>query len=210
MTKLTSSDAVMSRKRTGPTSPLTKLTKMQVTVLSRAAQRQDGAAILPEGMKHGVAHKLAATLVERDLLREVRAKPGMPVWRKSEEEGSRSLIITKLGRATIGVRGKDETQGIEDLSSNSPNKQAASTTHESKTATARPGSKLAEVIARLTRKEGVSIAELIAATGWLAHTTRATLTGLRKRGYAIERERVGKGEASIYRIVYGQARANPA
>ena len=27
--------------------------------------------------------------------------------------------------------------------------------------------------------------ELVAATGWLPHTTRAALTGLRKRGYAV-------------------------
>jgi hypothetical protein len=50
----------------------------------------------------------------------------------------------------------------------------------------------------------------MSAVGWLAHTTRAALTGLRKRGYAIERERAGKGEASIYRIVTGPARAKAA
>ena len=31
-------------------------------------------------------------------------------------------------------------------------------------------------------------------TGWLAHTTRAAITGLRKRGYAVIRERIGAGE----------------
>jgi hypothetical protein len=36
-------------------------------------------------------------------------------------------------------------------------------------------------------------------TGWLAHTTRAAITGLRKRGYAVTRERIGAGE-SVYRI----------
>ena len=38
----------------------------------------------------------------------------------------------------------------------------------------------------------------MAATGWLPHTTRAALTGLRKRGYAIERS-AGEG-GSVYRI----------
>ena len=33
----------------------------------------------------------------------------------------------------------------------------------------------------------------------LAHTTRAAITGLRKRGYAVTRERIGAGE-SVYRI----------
>jgi hypothetical protein len=107
MPKLTSGDAVR-RKRTGPTSPpspLTKLTKMQRMVLSRAAQRQEGAASLPDGINDKSARKLAVRLTEKGLVREVRAKPGMPVWRTSEEEGSRSLAITKLGRASIGVEG---------------------------------------------------------------------------------------------------------
>lgn len=33
--------------------------------------------------------------------------------------------------------------------------------------------------------DGASIAELIVATGWLPHTVRAALTGLRKWGHAI-------------------------
>ena len=44
-------------------------------------------------------------------------------------------------------------------------------------------------IALLERDHGATIAELIAATGWLAHTTRAALTGLRKRGYAVSIDR---------------------
>jgi hypothetical protein len=37
------------------------------------------------------------------------------------------------------------------------------------------------------------------ATGWLPHTTRAALTGLRKRGYVIARERIDGGDF-VYRI----------
>jgi hypothetical protein len=53
----------------------------------------------------------------------------------------------------------------------------------------RPGTKIAEVLALLARSKGASINELMGATGWLPHTTRAALTGLRQRGYAIERSR---------------------
>ena len=56
----------------------------------------------------------------------------------------------------------------------------------------RGGSKLARVIALLERDHGATIAELIAATGWLAHTTRAALTGLRKRGYRTGEKPSGK------------------
>jgi hypothetical protein len=54
------------------------------------------------------------------------------------------------------------------------------------------------VIALLTRPDGASIEELTAATGWLAHTSRAALTGLRKRGISIERDKRGDG-TTIYR-----------
>ena len=68
MTKLT------TRKSTS-----TRLTDTQLMVLSRAAQRDDRVATLPEGMTEKASQKLAATLVERELVREIRAKPGMPV-----------------------------------------------------------------------------------------------------------------------------------
>jgi hypothetical protein len=47
---------------------------------------------------------------------------------------------------------------------------------------------------------------LVEATGWLPHTTRAALTGLRKRGYAVLLERQD-GKPSLYRITSGQDRA---
>jgi hypothetical protein len=39
-------------------------------------------------------------------------------------------------------------------------------------------------------------------TGWLPHTTRAALTGLRKRGLKVERakEARGKETVTVYRI----------
>ena len=59
------------------------------------------------------AQKLAATLVERELVREIRAKPGMPVWRRSEEGRPHALIITKLGRAAIKVEDDRESENTE-------------------------------------------------------------------------------------------------
>jgi hypothetical protein len=54
-------------------------------------------------MTENAAQKLAATLIERELVREIRAKPGMPAWRRSEEGRSQALVLTKLGRAAIKV-----------------------------------------------------------------------------------------------------------
>ena len=65
--------------------------------------------------------------------------------------------------------------------------------------TPRDRSKLAQVIELLGRADGATIVDLTPATGWLPHTTRAALTGLRKRGYAVIRERIGAGD-SVYRV----------
>ena len=64
----------------------------------------------------------------------------------------------------------------------------------------RPGSKQALLVGMLSAEQGATIEALIAATGWLPHTTRAVLTGLRKRGYAIELSRADDRGPSVYRI----------
>ena len=51
----------------------------------------------------------------------------------------------------------------------------------------------------LERPDGATLAELIEATGWLPHTTRASLTGIRKMGDVVERGK--RGDVSFYRIV---------
>jgi hypothetical protein len=53
-----------------------------------------------------------------------------------------------------------------------------------------PVSKTDRVLEMLRGEEGASLDELVAATGWLPHSARAALTGLRKKGHAIERRKV--------------------
>ena len=53
-----------------------------------------------------------------------------------------------------------------------------------------PGSKIDTVIALLRRSGGASLNEMVAATGWLPHTTRAALTGLKKKGHVICSEKM--------------------
>ncbi|WP_240309357.1 MULTISPECIES: DUF3489 domain-containing protein [Sphingomonas] len=42
----------------------------------------------------------------------------------------------------------------------------------------------------LVRDQGATLDQMIAATGWLPHTTRAAMTGLRKKGYVIDSDKV--------------------
>ena len=59
--------------------------------------------------------------------------------------------------------------------------------------------KQGRVIALLERDTGASLTELIAATGWLPHTTRAALTGLRHKGFVLDRDKRADG-TTFYRI----------
>ncbi len=45
--------------------------------------------------------------------------------------------------------------------------------------------KIAVVLGLLTRREGATLEQMVEVTGWLPHTTRAALTGLRKKGYQL-------------------------
>lgn len=69
------------------------------------------------------------------------------------------------------------------------------------TTTTTKTTKTVKVVALLKRKRGATLDELVTTTGWLPHTTRAAMTGLRKKGYAIER--VSVDGVSQYSIAAG-------
>jgi hypothetical protein len=197
---------------------MAKLTDTQLIVLSAAAARDDGTAMRPAKMNKAAAAKVGASLVKRKLMREAHAKPGMPVWLEGEDGRPISLVITRAGRDAIGVeeKGPEERQ----RRSNEPVREMDSPTVEEQSREAsvergtidraaispRAGTKQALLIGMLSAKDGATLDALVEATGWLPHTTRAALTGLRKRGFAIERTR-GEGSDSIYRIVFAPAAA---
>lgn len=60
-------------------------------------------------------------------------------------------------------------------------------------------SKANRVLGLLQRPEGATIDHLVAATGWLAHTTRAALTGLKKKGHVVTSEKL-EGQGRVYRV----------
>ncbi len=190
------------------------LTDSQLIVLSATAARDDGLAVVPAKMNKAGAAKVGASLIARKLMREVKAKPGMPVWRHDENGRPISLMITKTGRNAIGVaeaappataRADKKPNGAKPLAKHAPKERAGrSGVQPAPTPTLRAGSKQALVISMLSGKSGATLDALVEATGWLPHTTRAALTGLRQKGFSIERTR--EKDASVYRIA-GKASA---
>jgi Protein of unknown function (DUF3489) len=183
-----------------------KLTDAQLVMMSAAAQRENRCLAAPDTMKGAVLIKVSAKLGKLGLVREMRAKAGMPVWRRDDSGQAYALKLTAAGLKAIAIdEERDQatepsealqTRALPDATDASCSDHVA---EQAKTLTPRAGSKLARVIDLLQRSDGATILHLTEVTGWLPHTTRAALTGLRKRGYAVVRARVDAGD-SVYRI----------
>jgi hypothetical protein len=65
----------------------------------------------------------------------------------------------------------------------------------------KPATKKAQLIRMLSRKAGADVAAISEKFGWLPHSTRAALTGLRKSGYDLDAENPGNGKPLRYRII---------
>jgi Protein of unknown function (DUF3489) len=198
-----------------------KLTDTQLVLLGAAAQRKDLFLVARPTLKGATAQKVASKLISAGFVKEVKAKASNPIWRRDEESGaSYALKLTAAGAKAIAADDAAEPEDAGDESDAVANRDQAAILSKLDAKDARPseamelcpirlsaprgGSKLAQVIKLLERNHGATIAELIAATGWLAHTTRAALTGLRKRGYAVAIDRSDDKRGSFYRIPAGE------
>jgi len=189
-----------------------ELTETQIVILSAAAQRDDRRLVAPANLKGGAAQKVAVKLIDASLAKEIKAKPGAPVWRRDGQTGqSYALKLTAAGVKAIS----DDIRSASDNAMGGNRKRIqvglansevinqvtaeVPTTDDMRPSAPRDGTKLARVLKLLQRDCGAMLEELIAATGWLPHTTRAALTGLRKRGYAVTIDRSDKERGSTYR-----------
>ena len=169
---------------------MTKVTDTQTIILSAGAQRPDNIALpLPKGL-HGAAAKMAVTkMMERGWLQEVDAnlRKGEPLWRETGDGHGTTLVVTDAGLRAIG---------IEPLAD--PQPTAAETP---KPVNIRAGTKQAQIIALLQRPEGAAITEIVAETGWMAHSVRGLISGALKKklGLVINVARED-GRGSVYRI----------
>ena len=63
-------------------------------------------------------------------------------------------------------------------------------TNESMTTGPKRPSKQQLLADLLVRDSGATLDEMVSATGWLPHTTRAALTGLKKKGFALSSDKI--------------------
>lgn len=178
------------------------LTETRTFLLSAASRREDLLVPLPDNLKGGAADKVARGLITKGFAEECVVSRDAPAWRQDDAGQLIGLRITRAGFAAIGLGEPDEDTSTEVVTAEPTAPPLAPFSDTRVPDAAKPpraGSKQGQLIAMLLRGEGVSIAEIATALGWLPHTTRAALTGLRHRGYELGREADGE-RGSLYRI----------
>ena len=187
------------RRGASTPSPMTKnfrLNDLQLVLLSNAASRDNGSLLpLPESCSQDATRirKAVGSLLRRGLVEEIATTDRTLCWRE-EDQDCIGLFITDAGRSAIGVNEEQDDAAVAAPTASDTAEEPAA----AKTASPRAGSKIGAVIALLQRKEGATLDEMVETTGWLPHTTRAALTGLRKKGHTIEKTK--RGDVTCYRI----------
>jgi hypothetical protein len=91
-----------------------KLTDTQLMMLSAAAQRTDRYLAPAPNLKVAAAQKIASKLIGGGLVREIRARPGAPVWRRDEDAGlSYALRLTAAGANAIPTEESSEPTPVD-------------------------------------------------------------------------------------------------
>jgi Protein of unknown function (DUF3489) len=174
-----------------------KLTETQSIILSAGAQRAGSIAMpLPKGLHGAAAKKVVSMMIGRGWLEEVdaRIRKGAPLWRETGDGHGTTLVVTGAGLEAIGV----EPVVVKTV--------AAIRTHAAEAPAAKPptprtGTKQALLIEMLQRPEGVTMEQIVAATGWQAHTARGAMSGVlrKKLGLVVTSEK-NDVRGRVYRI----------
>lgn len=177
----------------------------QRLILIRAATRPGNLALpLPQGIAGAAAKMVVGKMLSRGWLTEIGASPRArePLWRETGDGHGTTLIVTEAGLEAIGVEPEAASAIVRARRVKvEPEPKPARIAEAAAPAPGRAGTKQAQIIALLQRPEGASIAEIVAATGWQAHTARGMISGaLKKRlGLAITSEKA-EGRGTVYRI----------
>ena len=148
-----------------------KITDTQIAVLKAAAGRPDGNIDPLPTTLRGGAR---TQVIKGLLVKGLAAKSGQ------------GHVLTEAGYAAIGKR-RPVSKAPQEL--------------EAMPRLLRPGTKLAAIIDAMRHPSGATIAQIMAGTGWQAHTVRGAISGMvRKRlGYEVVTEKGADGQRA-YRI----------
>lgn len=162
-----------------------QLSDTQSVILSAASQRDSGSLVpLPTSLADTACGRTAIKKLIAHGLADERETTDRTIVHREQGNVRYGVFISAAGLAAIGVS-EEPTGGGGQADITVP-------------VTAVPRGKSAMVVELMRRMDGATMAELTAATGWLPHSTRAALTGLRKKGQDIDRGK--RGIDTCYRI----------
>lgn len=170
---------------------MAKLTDTHIILLSSAAQRADGSLLPPPATLGAVTdhlRKAVAALIKRTYADEVPITMTDHAWRVDGDQ-QYGAVITDAGCAAIS---------IEPIGAGKLPVEPAQPPEPTSTANAGRPTKAALVLTLLQRVQGATLAELVETTGWLPHTTRAALTGIRKKGHDLAKNK--RGDLTCYTL----------
>lgn len=145
-----------------------QLSDTQAVILSTACAREDGAVFpVTASLKGGAVGNVCKSLLRHGQIEEIPATDLNTVWRHDEERGPITLRATPLAYSTLGItEEQDET----------PPTEAPAVPVQR-----RKGTKQQTLIEMLRAEGGATIEEIVAATGWQAHTVRGAMSGALKK-----------------------------
>ena len=187
-----------------------RLSDSQLVVLTAACQRPDRCVFpVTAKLKGNAAGNVLKSLLNRGLIKEVRAKRDDTVWRHDKKRGRVTLNATRDAFAALGIDEREAPSEVDDDDDDAvvPSNDVEVATADKKAPKAagtkprRADSKQAQLIDMLKHAEGASIEEIVAAFGWQAHTVRGAIAGALKKklGLDVISEKI-EGRGRVYRI----------
>jgi hypothetical protein len=157
-------------------------TESQRALLEAAARFEAGAIAVEKPRQPGLSG-----LVKAGLMIIVPAK-----------DGPDQAIITEEGRRWVVF--VDDSPAEPAAADEPPGPYSSPLTAADDPKASKPGSKLQALLDLLQRPEGASIAAMMAATGWQAHSVRGAIAGTikKKLGHVVDSEKIDG--ARIYKI----------
>ena len=165
---------------------LKPLTETEREILSTAARRRERCALpWAKALKAEAParDKAIVALLKRGLLAEAPAAKKLLAWRSEADGTGVTLIVTEAGLAAWEPSVAAEQHPVPQTRGRSG------------------GSKSEAMLALLQSEGGATIAELMAATGWQAHSIRGFLSGTvaKRLGHTVRSVQI-EGEARRYRV----------
>jgi hypothetical protein len=190
-----------------------QLSDSQLVVLTAACQRPDRCVFpVTARLKGNAAGNVLKSLLNKGLIKEVRAKRDDTVYRHDEERGRMTLVATSAAFAALGIDAQETP--AEDETESAPNDtedagEAPKVQRKAKSRAAlapaprsRDGSKQAQLIAMLRRAKGATVDEIVNALEWQPHTVRGAIAGALKKklGLEVASEKDEK-RGRVYRVI---------